>query len=473
MAFEGLSGKLNQVFKKLKSHGKLTESDVKAAMREVRMALLEADVSYKVVKDFVQKVSERAVGEEVLNSLTPAQQVIKIVNEELCSLMGNENARINFPSKPPCVIMMCGLQGSGKTTHAAKLEKMLKKEGHYPLLVACDIYRPAAINQLQVVGERAGVKVFEMGQIDPRIIVREAMRFAKDHGHDVVILDTAGRLHIDLELMDELKDLKKLAHPNEIMLVVDAMTGQDAVNVAKAFDDALGIDSVLMSKLDSDTRGGAALSVLAVTGKPIKYVGMGEKLDDFEQFHPQRMASRILGMGDVLTLIEKAESTVSEKDAAKIAKKLEQNKFDMNDLLDQLRQIQKMGSIRSIINMLPGVGDKLKDVDVDEKQFVRIEAMITSMTRAEREKPSIINPSRKRRIAAGSGTRVEDVNRLLKQFDQMQKMMKQLGKKATGKGGKMSRRAMRQLSAMSPEQLQGMAGGGIPGLPPGLMPPKK
>lgn len=473
MAFEGLSGKLNQVFKKLKSHGKLTESDVKAAMREVRMALLEADVSYKVVKDFVQKVSERAVGEEVLNSLTPAQQVIKIVNEELCSLMGNENARINFPSKPPCVIMMCGLQGSGKTTHAAKLAKMLKKEGHYPLLVACDIYRPAAINQLQVVGERAGVKVFEMGQIDPRIIVREAMRFAKDHGHDVVILDTAGRLHIDLELMDELKDLKELAHPNEIMLVVDAMTGQDAVNVAKAFDDALGIDSVLMSKLDSDTRGGAALSVLAVTGKPIKYVGMGEKLDDFEQFHPQRMASRILGMGDVLTLIEKAESTVSEKDAAKIAKKLEQNKFDMNDLLDQLRQIQKMGSIRSIINMLPGVGDKLRDVDVDEKQFVRIEAMITSMTKAEREKPSIINPSRKRRIAAGSGTRVEDVNRLLKQFDQMQKMMKQLGKKATGKGGKMSRRAMRQLSAMSPEQLQGMAGGGISGLPPGLMPPKK
>ena len=473
MAFEGLSGKLNQVFKKLKSHGKLTESDVKAAMREVRMALLEADVSYKVVKDFVQKVSERAVGEEVLNSLTPAQQVIKIVNEELCNLMGNENARIQVPSKPPCIIMMCGLQGSGKTTHAAKLAKMLKKEGHYPLLVACDIYRPAAINQLQVVGERAGVKVFEMGQIDPRIIVREAMRFAKDHGHDVVILDTAGRLHIDLELMDELKDLKKLAHPNEIMLVVDAMTGQDAVNVAKAFDDALGIDSVLMSKLDSDTRGGAALSVLAVTGKPIKYVGMGEKLYVFEQILPQRMASRILGMRDVLTLLEMSDSTVSVLDAAKIAKKLEQNKFDMNDLLDQLRQIQKMGSIRSIINMLPGVGDKLKDVDVDEKQFVRIEAMITSMTRAEREKPSIINPSRKRRIAAGSGTRVEDVNRLLKQFDQMQKMMKQLGKKATGKGGKMSRRAMRQLSAMSPEQLQGMAGGGIPGLPPGLMPPKK
>ena len=471
MAFEGLSGKLNQVFKKLKSHGKLTESDVKEAMREVRMALLEADVSYKVVKDFVKKVSERAVGEEVLTSLTPAQQVIKIVNEELCSLMGSENARIQFPSKPPCVIMMCGLQGSGKTTHSAKLAKMLKKEGHFPLLVACDIYRPAAINQLQVVGERAGVKVFEMGQIDPRIIVREAMRFAKDHGHDVVILDTAGRLHIDLELMDELKDLKKLAHPNEIMLVVDAMAGQDAVNVAKAFDDALGIDSVLMSKLDSDTRGGAALSVLAVTGKPIKYVGMGEKLDEFEQFHPQRMASRILGMGDMLTLIEKAESTISQKDAEKMAKKFEENRFDMDDLLEQLRQIQKMGSLKSIIGMLPGVGSKLKDADIDERQFVRIEAMITSMTRAERAKPSIINPSRKRRIAAGSGTKVEDVNRLLKQFDQMQKMMKQLGGKS-GKGGKMNRRAMKRLANMSPEQLQNMQGG-IPGVPPGLMPPKK
>ena len=440
MAFEGLSGKLNQVFKKLKSHGKLTESDVKEAMREVRMALLEADVSYKVVKDFVKKVSDRAVGEEVLTSLTPAQQVIKIVNEELCNLMGNENARIQFPSKPPCIIMMCGLQGSGKTTHAAKLAKMLKKEGHYPLLVACDIYRPAAINQLQVVGERAGVKVFEMGQIDPRIIAKEALKFAKDHGNDVVILDTAGRLHIDVALMDELKDLKELTHPNEIMLVVDAMTGQDAVNVAKAFDDALGIDSVLMSKLDSDTRGGAALSVLAVTGKPIKYVGMGEKLDEFEQFHPQRMASRILGMGDMLTLIEKAESTISQKDAEKMAKKFEENRFDMNDLLEQLRQI-------------------------------RIEAMITSMTKAERAKPSIINPSRKRRIAAGSGTKVEDVNRLLKQFDQMQKMMKQFGGKA-GKGGKMNRRAMKRLANMNPEQLQSLQGG-IPGVPPGLMPPKK
>ena len=454
MAFEGLSGKLNQVFKKLKSHGKLTESDVKEAMREVRMALLEADVSYKVVKDFVKKVSDRAVG-----------------NEELCNLMGNENARIQFPSKPPCIIMMCGLQGSGKTTHAAKLAKMLKKEGHFPLLVACDIYRPAAINQLQVVGERAGVKVFEMGQIDPRIIAKEALKFAKDHGNDVVILDTAGRLHIDVALMDELKDLKELTHPNEIMLVVDAMTGQDAVNVAKAFDDALGIDSVLMSKLDSDTRGGAALSVLAVTGKPIKYVGMGEKLDEFEQFHPQRMASRILGMGDMLTLIEKAESTISQKDAEKMAKKFEENRFDMNDLLEQLRQIQKMGSLKSIIGMLPGVGSKLKDADIDDRQFVRIEAMITSMTKAERAKPSIINPSRKRRIAAGSGTKVEDVNRLLKQFDQMQKMMKQFGGKA-GKGGKMNRRAMKRLANMNPEQLQSLQGG-IPGVPPGLMPPKK
>lgn len=469
MAFEGLSGKLNQVFKKLKSRGKLTESDVKEAMREVRMALLEADVSYKVVKDFVAKVSQRAVGEEVLSSLTPAQQVIKIVNEELCNLMGNENARIQFPSKPPCVIMMCGLQGSGKTTHSAKLAKLLKKEGHYPLLVACDIYRPAAINQLQVVGERAGVKVFEMGQIDPRIIVKEALRFAKDHGNDVVILDTAGRLHIDTELMDELKDLKDLAHPSEIMLVVDAMTGQDAVNVAQAFDEALGIDSVLMSKLDSDTRGGAALSVLAVTGKPIKYVGMGEKLDDFEQFHPQRMASRILGMGDMLTLIEKAESTVSEKDAEKLAKKLGENKFDMNDLLEQLRQIQKMGSIRSIMNMLPGVGEKLKDVDVDERQFLRIEAMITSMTPAEREKPSLINPSRKRRIAAGSGTKVEEVNRLLKQFEQMKKVMKELGGAGKGKGkGRLNRRAMKRLAGMNLDQVQG----NLPGVPPGLMPKK-
>ncbi len=456
MAFEGLSGKLNDVFKKLKSHGKLTESDVKEAMREVRMALLEADVSYKVVKDFVKKVSDRAVGEEVLTSLTPAQQVIKIVNEELCALMGNENEHINFPSKPPCVILMCGLQGAGKTTHAAKLAKMLKKEGHFPLLVACDIYRPAAIAQLKIVGERAGVQVFEMGQIAPQKIAEEAMRYAKDHGHDVVILDTAGRLHIDEVLMEELKDIKRITNPSEIMLVVDAMTGQDAVNVAKAFDDALGIDSVLMSKLDSDTRGGAALSVLAVTGKPIKYVGTGEKLDDFEPFHPQRMASRILGMGDMLTLIEKAENTIDTKSAEEMTKRMEQNQFDMNDLFEQIQQIKKMGSVQSLINMIPGAGKKMQDIEVDEKQFVRIEAMIQSMTKAEREKPTIINPSRKRRIAAGSGTKVEDVNRLLRQYDQMKQIMKKVG--GTSKGGKLTRQARKQLSGMSMADMQQMLG---------------
>ena len=325
--------------------------------------------------------------------------------------MGNENARIQFPSKPPCVIMMCGLQGSGKTTHAAKLAKMLKKEGHYPLLVACDIYRPAAINQLQVVGERAGVKVFEMGQIDPRIIAKEAMKYAKDHGNDVVILDTAGRLHIDIALMDELKDLKELTHPHEIMLVVDAMTGQDAVNVAKAFDDALGIDSVLMSKLDSDTRGGAALSVLAVTGKPIKYVGMGEKLDDFEQFHPQRMASRILGMGDMLSFIEKAQQTYDEKQAKKLEEKLRKNRLTLSDYLDQLEQLQKMGDLSQIASMLPGgLGKSFDASQIDEKQMVHSKAIIQSMTMKERENPQILNASRKRRIAAGCGLEVVDVN---------------------------------------------------------------
>ncbi len=346
MAFEGLSEKLNNVFKKLKSRGKLTESDVKEAMREVRLALLEADVSYKVVKDFVKKVTERAVGEEVLASLTPAQQVIKIVNDELVELMGNSNARINMASKPPTVIMMCGLQGSGKTTHAAKLAKLLKKEGHRPLLAACDIYRPAAINQLQVVGAKADVKVFEMGQINPVEIAKKALAYAKDYGHDILIIDTAGRLHIDEALMEELVNIKAETQPDEIMLVVDAMTGQDAVNVAKAFDDAVGITGVLMSKLDSDTRGGAALSVLSVTGKPIKFVGMGEKLDDFEQFHPERMASRILGMGDVLTLIEKAENVMSQKDAEKLTKKFKENKFDMDDLLDQMKQIKRMGRFK-------------------------------------------------------------------------------------------------------------------------------
>lgn len=459
MAFEGLSDKLNNVFKKLKSRGKLTESDVKEAMREVKLALLEADVSYKVVKDFVAKVSERAVGEEVLASLTPAQQVIKIVNEELCSLMGNSNARINYASKPPTIIMMCGLQGSGKTTHAAKLAKMLKKEGHRPLLAACDIYRPAAINQLQVVGQKADVKVFEMGQTNPVTIAGEALKYAKDYGHDILIIDTAGRLHIDEALMQELKDIKALTNPTEIMLVVDAMTGQDAVNVAKAFDEAVGITGVLMSKLDSDTRGGAALSVLSVTGKPIKYVGMGEKLDDFEPFHPERMASRILGMGDVLTLIEKAENVMTQQDAEKLTKKFKENKFDMDDLLDQMKQIRRMGSMKSILGMLPGVGDKLKDADIDESQLSRIEAIITSMTKAERAKPSIINPSRKKRIAAGSGTKVEDVNRLLKQFDSMQKMMKQF----TGNGSKMNlRKARKQLAGMNFDKLTGKGGGNLP-----------
>jgi signal recognition particle subunit SRP54 len=356
--------------------------------------------------------------------------------------------------------MMCGLQGSGKTTHSAKLAKLLKKEGHRPLLAACDVYRPAAIDQLKIVGEKAEVKVFEMGQISPVTIAQKALAYAKDYGHDILILDTAGRLHIDTELMQELKDIKEVTNPSEIMLVVDAMTGQDAVNVAKSFDEAVGITSILMSKLDSDTRGGAALSVLSVTGKPIKYVGMGEKLDDFEQFHPERMASRILGMGDVLSLIEKAENVMSQKEAEKLTKKFKENKFDMDDLLAQMKQIKKMGSMKSIISMLPGVGDKIKEEDIDERQLDRVEAIITSMTKAERAKPSIINPSRKRRIAAGSGTKVEDVNRLLKQFEQMQQIMK----KFTGSKSKMfQRRARKQLAAMNfDKKITGKGGGNLP-----------
>lgn len=451
MAFEGLSEKLSSVFKRLKGRGKLTEVDVKEAMREVRLALLEADVNYKVVKDFVAKVTERAVGEDVLQSLTPGQQVIKIVNDELVALMGDGTARIEFPSKPPCIIMMCGLQGSGKTTHAAKLAKYFKDMGKRPLLVACDVYRPAAIDQLCVVGKKADVKVFEMGQINPVTIAKEAVSHAKDHGNDVVILDTAGRLHIDEALMNELKAIKAETSPNEIMLVVDAMTGQDAVNVAKAFDDALGIDSVLMSKLDSDTRGGAALSVLAVTGKPIKFVGTGEKFEDFEPFHPDRMASRILGMGDMLTLIERAQSTFDEQNSQKLAERIKENSFDMNDLLDQMKQIQKMGPIKQILGMLPGVGNKLDDVDVDDNHVKRIEAIILSMTPAERAKPSLINPPRKRRIAAGSGNTVADVNRLLKQFEEMQKMMKQLG--IMGKNGKGKKNKFR-----IPKGMMGMGG---------------
>lgn len=466
MAFDSLSEKLGNVFKKLGSRGKLTESDINEAMREVKLALLEADVSYKVVKSFVAKVSERAVGEEVMKSLTPAQQVVKIVRDELIALMSNGESRINMPSKPPCVIMMCGLQGSGKTTHAAKLAKYFKNKGHSPLLIACDVYRPAAIDQLKVVGEKAGVPVFDMGQEKPEIIAEQGLKHAKDYGNDIVIIDTAGRLHVDQALMEELQRIKEKTDPSETMLVVDAMTGQDAVNVAKAFDETVGIDSILMSKLDSDTRGGAALSVLSVTGKPIKFVGMGEKLDEFEEFHADRMASRILGMGDVLTLIEKAEGSLDANDANRTVQRLSENKFDMNDLLDQLKQIKKMGSIKSIISMIPGVGNKVKDEDIDEGQFVKIEAIINSMTKKEREKPSMINPQRKRRIAAGSGTKVEDVNRLLKQFKQMQDLMKKLGIKGKkGKKGKkgmrIDRRARKMLSGMDMnalKDLQNMTG---------------
>ncbi|MCR5142683.1 MAG: signal recognition particle protein [Ruminococcus sp.] len=460
MAFESLQEKLGGVFKKLKGRGKLTEADVKEAMREVKMALLEADVSYKVVKDFVSKVTERSIGEEVLSSLTPAQQVIKIVNEELVALMGDGNAKIAFPNKPPCVIMMCGLQGAGKTTHAAKLAKHFKRtEQMRPLLIAADVYRPAAIEQLKIVGEKAEVPVFEMGQIDPRKIVKEGLKHASDYGNDLVIIDTAGRLHIDEELMQELIDIKAIAKPHEIMLVIDAMIGQDSVKVAESFDNALGIDSVLLTKLDSDTRGGAALSVLSVTGKPIKFVGMGEKLDDLEVFHPERMASRILGMGDMLTLIEKATATIDEKDAEAMARKVQEQGFDMNDLLDNMEQMNKMGSVASIVRMLPGANNITdEDIAAGEKSLKKTRAMIQSMTKEERAKPSLIDPKRKRRIAAGSGTQVSDVNQLLRQFEQMKKMMKQfgIGGKLHGKKQRMNRAAM--MKAMS-------SMGNMPGMP--------
>ena len=447
MAFEGLSDKLSAAFKRLRSKGKLSEADVKEAMREVRLALLEADVNYKVAKDFTNAVTQRAVGAQVMESLTPAQMVIKIVNEELTQLMGGEAARLASASKPPCIVMMCGLQGSGKTTHSGKLGKMLKAKGHRPLLVACDVYRPAAITQLQVVGERAGVPVFEMGTANPVDIAKKAVAHARDHGTDYVILDTAGRLHVDEQLMDELKNVKAAVSPQEILLVVDAMTGQDAVNVASAFNEALGIDGVMLTKLDGDTRGGAALSVRAVTGKPIKFAGTGEKLDDLEVFHPERMASRILGMGDVMSLIEKAEQQIDQKEAQELARKLQQDKFDLNDMLEQLRQVRKMGDLKNMLGMIPGVGKQLKDVDIDERQFGRVEAIMLSMTPAERSKPELINPSRKRRIAAGSGMKVEDVNRLLKQYESMRQLMKQM--KGMGKKGG---RGMRGLA--------GMGGGG-------------
>ena len=435
MAFEGLSDKLSAAFKRLRNKGKLTEKDVRDAMREVRLALLEADVNYKVAKDFTAAVTERAVGSQVMESLTPAQMVVKIVNEELTALMGGQAARLASANRPPCAVMMCGLQGSGKTTHSAKLAKMLKSQGHRPLLVACDVYRPAAIAQLQVVGEKAGVPVFEMGQGNPVEIARRALSHAKDHGNDYVILDTAGRLHIDETLMKELQEIKAAVSPGEILLVVDAMTGQDAVNVASSFNEALGIDGVVLTKLDGDTRGGAALSVRAVTGKPIKLAGIGEKLDDLEVFHPERMASRILGMGDVMSLIEKAQQQIDEKEAEALARKMQQDKFDFNDLLDQFRQIQKMGDIKGMLGMIPGVGKQLRDVDIDEKQFSRTEAIILSMTGAERAKPDLINPSRKRRIAAGCGMKVEDVNRLIKQYESMRQMMKQM-KNLGKKGGR-------------------------------------
>ena len=430
MAFEGLADKLANSFKRLKSKGKLTEADVREAMREVRLALLEADVNYKVAKDFTNTVTERAIGTQVMESLTPGQMVVKIVDEELTNLMGGEEARIATPPKPPTIIMMVGLQGAGKTTHAAKLAKHFKSKGNRPMLVACDIYRPAAIKQLQVVGEQAGVPVFEKGNQAPVKTCEEAIRYARDYGHDIMIIDTAGRLQIDEELMNELREIKEKIGPHEILLVVDSMTGQEAVNVAKTFDELLEINGVILTKLDGDTRGGAALSIRAVTGKPIKFVGVGEKLDNLEVFHPDRMASRILGMGDVLTLIEDAKSKIDEKAAEEAAQKILQNKCDVNDLLNQFAQVRKMGPLKSVISKLPGMDKQLKDVDVDDRQMDRMEAIILSMTEKERQKPDIINPSRKRRIAAGSGMKVEDVNRLLKQFETTQKLMRQMrGKK--------------------------------------------
>ena len=432
MAFEGLSDKLEAAFKKLRGKGKLTETDVRNAMREVRLALLEADVNYKVARDFTAKVTERAIGAQVMESLTPGQMVVKIVNEELTELMGGTRSRLASAPHPPTVVMMCGLQGVGKTTYCAKLGLMLKNQGNRPLLVACDIYRPAAIKQLQVVGEKAGVPVFEKGTADPVEIAREAIKLAKDQGYDYVLLDTAGRLHIDEELMDELKRVKAEIKPHEILLLIDAMTGQDAVNVATAFNEALGVDGLVLTKLDGDTRGGAALSARAVTGKPIKFIGTGEKLGDLDAFHPDRMASRILGMGDVLSLIEKAETSLDEKKAMDLEAKLRKNKFDLNDLLNQLREMKKMGNLKEMLAMLPGVGKQLNDVEIDERQFDRTQAIILSMTPAEREKPDLINPSRKRRIAAGCGMQVEDVNRLLKQYRDMQRMFKQFSGKGMG-----------------------------------------
>ena len=428
MAFEGLSEKLNAAFKRLRGKGRLTENDVREAMREVRLALLEADVSYKVVKEFVATVTERSVGTDVLDSLTPAQQVVKIVNEELTNLMGGGTAKLAFANNGPTIVMMVGLQGAGKTTTTAKLAGYMKKfHSKRPLLAACDVYRPAAIEQLKVVGGQLGLPVFEEGQGDPVKIAENALRYAKDHGNDLVFLDTAGRLHVDEALMDELKRMKAAVHPNEILLVVDAMTGQDAVNAASAFDEALGIDGVVLTKLDGDARGGAALSIKAATGKPIKFVGTGEKLDMIEPFHPDRMASRILGMGDMLSFIEKAQQTYDEKQAKKLEEKLKKNSFTLSDYFDQLQQIRNMGDLSQLAGMMPGnLDSKLQGAQIDEKAIAHTEAIILSMTPEERENPQILGASRKKRIAAGCGLDVVDVNRLLKQFEGMQQIIKQV-----------------------------------------------
>ena len=435
--FQSLTEKLSEAFKKFRSKGKLTEADVKAGMREIKLALLEADVNFKVVRDFIKTVTERAVGSEVLESLVPAQQIVKIVNEELTALMGGSNAKLTIAPKPPTVIMMCGLQGSGKTTHSGKLALMYKKQGKHPLLVACDVYRPAAIKQLETLGAQIGVPVFTLGdKISPVEIAKAAVEHAKKNGNDMVFLDTAGRLQIDEVLMDELKKIKAAVNPTEILLVVNAMIGQESVNVAETFNNLLNISGVILTMLDGDTRGGAALSVRCVTGKPIKFVGTGEKMDAIEPFHPERMASRILGMGDILSLIEKAEAAYDQKKAAEMEKKLRDSTFTLDDYLEQFRQVRQMGSVEQLLGMMPGIKpDALKDAKIDEKQIDRIEAIILSMTPRERTKPDIINGSRKKRIAAGSGTSVEDVNRLLNQFNQTNKLMKQM---ASGRMGGLS-----------------------------------
>ena len=434
MAFESLTEKLSATFRRLRGKGRISEADVKAAMKEIKMALLEADVNFKVVKSFVATVTERAVGTDVLESLTPAQMIVKIVNEELTALMGGGDSKLAIASAPPTVVMLVGLQGAGKTTNGAKLAGLMKKQGKRPLLAACDIYRPAAIRQLEVVGQQLDIPVFQMGQSNPVDIAKAAVEHAKKHGNDMVFLDTAGRLHIDEQLMDELRAVKAAVNPTEILLVVDAMIGQDAVNAAKAFDDALDIDGVMLTKLDGDARGGAALSIRSVTGKPIKFAGTGEKLDNIEVFHPDRMASRILGMGDVLSLIEKAEQSLDAKKAAEQMERLRKNKFTLADFYDQLVQVKKMGSMQDIAAMLPGMNGKKMDFNVDEKGLVKLEAIIQSMTPYERENPSVLNSSRKKRIAAGSGTQVVDVNRLLKQFEAIQMLTRQFSNPKKAKG---------------------------------------